>query len=394
MPNHPALPERFVNVDAARARFGPRVDRLGAFLHRGDPLADDAVEALGALGPAGWELLERALGNGIDAIADAPRALRALFAELDRVPAWVDEDDLERGGELLLRAGPLGGIVLGVRSLVLGYASPGGNKPLIFSGRLTEAAGRRLQETSRFVQATITPGGLRRGRAGFAITVKVRLMHAKVRRMILASGRWDEARWGLPINQHDMLGTSLLFSLVVVDGLRMLGLAPSADEVARYFGLFRYSAHLIGLEPDLLPTGEHDARRWAELIAATQGPPDEDARALTHALMHAGERDAKDANERAIAARRTRLGHAFARALLDPPIADGLGLPNEPLRHAVPLVRELVARSEALGRRVPSMRRRAIGRGAAYWQRVLDRGLFDASDAFRLPERLAPHIGQ
>jgi hypothetical protein len=45
-----------------------------------------------------------------------------------------------RGGEVLLRHGFFGGIVLGFRCLVAGYCSPAGNKPLAFSGRLREAA--------------------------------------------------------------------------------------------------------------------------------------------------------------------------------------------------------------------------------------------------------------
>src|SRR5262249_51979302 len=175
-------------------------------------------------------MLEAALDRGIGAVPDAPEALRALFAELDRVPAWVDWPTLDAGGELLMRAGPFGGMVLGAGSLVLGYASPGGNKPLVFSGRLTEQAPRRLDETSRFVQAVCRPGGMQRSGDGFKITVKVRLMHAEVRRMILRSGRWDDARWGAPLNQHDMAATTLLFSLVVLEGLRSLGLVIGREE--------------------------------------------------------------------------------------------------------------------------------------------------------------------
>jgi hypothetical protein len=37
---------------------------------------------------------------------------------------------------VFLRPGLLGGLVLGLRSLVYGYAAPAGNKPLVFSGRL------------------------------------------------------------------------------------------------------------------------------------------------------------------------------------------------------------------------------------------------------------------
>jgi hypothetical protein len=53
--------------------------------------------------------------------------------------------------------------------------------------------------------------------------VKVRLMHAQVRRMLMKSERWKSAQWGLPITQHDMARTTLLFSLSVLEGLRAFG---------------------------------------------------------------------------------------------------------------------------------------------------------------------------
>ncbi len=248
------IPTRFSNLDASRARFGDRVDRLAPYFFRVDPLADAAVEALAKEAPGrAWALLDEALARGAGAASGAPEAVRALLAEAERVPPWVDWDALDQGGELLMRAGPFGGMVLGACSLVLGYASPAGNKPLVMSGRLTEQAARRLNETSRFVQAVCRPGGMRPGGDGFGITVKVRLVHAQVRRMILRSGRWDEARWGAPLNQHDMSATTLLFSLVVLDGLRTLGLEIAPGESERYMQLWRYVGWVIGSDRDLTP---------------------------------------------------------------------------------------------------------------------------------------------
>src|SRR5205823_697063 len=137
--------------------------------------------------------LEEMLAGGAAAAPSAPPALRDFFAETARVPAWVDWTTIDHAGAVLHRAGVLGGLVLGAMSLPLGYASPGGNKPLVFSGRLTEQAPRRLNETSRFVQAVCLPRGMRPGADGLKITLKVRIMHAHVRRMLLRSGKWDEA---------------------------------------------------------------------------------------------------------------------------------------------------------------------------------------------------------
>ena len=214
------FPSRFTHLTAARGRFGDRVDRLGAYLSRVDPLADAVAEAIEALPPgAGWEMVRTMPLAGSAAVPGAPEAMREFFAAVEHVPVWVDWGIDRFGGDALLRAGPVGGLVLGLKSLVMAYTSPAGNKPLVFSGRMTEQASRRLNETARFVRATILPGGMRPRAPGWQLTLQVRLIHAHVRRMILATGRWDAAAWGAPINQHDEAGTSLLFSNVVLDGI-------------------------------------------------------------------------------------------------------------------------------------------------------------------------------
>jgi hypothetical protein len=384
------MPARFVNLAAARARFGDRVDRLAPYFHRVDDLADRAVEAM-AERPVGegWAMLNHALDRGVGAVDGAPEALRALFAEVDRVPPWVDWEALDRGGELLMRAGPFGGMVLGAKSLVHGYLSPGGNKPLVFSGRLTEQASRRLNETSRFVQAVCRPGGMRRSGDGFKITVKVRLMHAQVRRMILRSGRWDEATWGAPINQHDMSATTLLFSLSVLEGLRMLGLQIAADESERYIQLWRYVGQLIGGDRDLVPASELEAWQLAELIAATQGPPDDDSRALVKAMLEAPMNEARSPEARRRARLQTRLGQGLVRGFFGDEVADALGVPRTPWRHSVRIFRRLNLAAEQVRARVPAAHRAAVEVGQRYWDRVVEIGLAGATAEFRMPDRIA-----
>jgi hypothetical protein len=384
------IPSRFTDLDAARARFGDRVDRLAPYLLHVDPLADAAAEALGAL-PAGrrWPLLDEALASGVATVSDAPAALRDLFAEVDRVPPWVDWAALDQGGTLLMRAGMLGGFVLGARSIVLGYASPGGNKPLVFSGRLKEQAARRLNETSRFVQAVCRLGGMRRSADGFKITLKVRLMHAEVRRMIRRSGRWDEARWGAPINQLDMAWTTLLFSVVVLDGLRLLGFDVGNEEAERYQQLWRYVARVIGCDPELTPASVLEARQLGELITATQGAPDDDSRALTRALIHSALDVAKTPAEHQRARVTAEIGKTMVRALLGDGMADALAVPESPWRHTVPLLRGVNAAAERVRRRVPAAHQAAIARGNRYWDRVVEIGLQGATAEFRPPERLA-----
>lgn len=383
-------PTRYTNLAEARRVHGARVDRLAPFLMRVDPLADAVVESIEALGPArGWKLLERALSHGISAVDDAPAAFRALFAELDAVPPWVDDPTLDRGGALLMRAGVLGGMCLGAQSLVVGYASPGGNKPLVFSGRLKESASRRLNETARFVQAVCRPGGMRRFSDGFQITVKVRLMHAQVRRMLLRSGRWESAKWGEPINQHDMAGTTLLFSLSVLEGLRLFGVKISHSEAESYMQLWRYVGRVIGVDPEILPTSQFDAWKLARLIECTMGEPDDDSRELVRALFEHPLNMAKSDVSRALAEKQVVFGYGIARGLIGDELSDKLAIPRNAFRYAVPTLRAIVTAAENVRIRSAWADRTAYATGVKYWDKVVAIGLAGATAEFRLPERLA-----
>lgn len=226
---------------------------------------------------------------------------------------------------------------------------------------------------------------MRVGASGWAITVRVRLMHAKVRALISQTGRWQPEAWGLPINQHDMLATNLLFSSVFVDGLRILGLAVSNQDAADYMHLWRYIGWVMGVEPALLPADWHDATRLEAVIQATQRPPDDDSRALVDALIQAPLRAAKDPRTRRIAQLRVAVTSQVSRILLGDPLADQLALPRSPVVSAT--LRRLIRHTARVGRHVPGQWRRLVGE--RYWQVVINEGLGGAPARFDLPSRLA-----
>jgi hypothetical protein len=381
------FPARFVKLDEARARFGDRVDRLGAFLTRVDPLADAVVADIDSM-KGGFKLFERIAREGIARAPQAPDSFHAFFEAVERTPLWVDWSVVDGGGEVLLRAGLLGGLVLALKSLVLGYTSPGGNKPLVWSGRLKEQAAGRLNETAKFVHATITPGAMRPHRQGWEITLKVRLMHAHVRRMILKTGRWNDD-WGAPINQHDMLGTSLLFSVAVLQGLRTLGVRIPAGAADAYMQLWRFSGWLIGMEPELLVATEAEGERVVEVIAATQADPDEDSHSLTRALLDAPVRLATTPREIERAKRLRQFSSAMCRELIGDARADALGVPGNTWRFSLPIMRRLVSSVELVRERVPFGDVPAVWAGTRYWDRVAALGFAGATTEFPLPQKLS-----
>lgn len=380
----PQAPARVHNLAAARAQFGDLVDRLLPALHRGDPLADAAVEFL-ADRADGRQLVEAAL----DDPSRAPDPLAAMLESVAGLPDWADCSRIDRACHLFLRAGVVGGFVLGLRSLIHGYAAPAGNKPLAFSGQLRERAPRRLAETARFVAAVCEPGGLLPGGEGRKIALKVRLMHAQVRRLLLRGGRWNGAAWSLPINQHDMLATSLLFSHIFLDGLRLLGQHLGPGEADDYIHLWRFAGWILGVETELLPDCEHDAREIAECIYLTQGPPDADSRALTAALLHSPMQVAGTPLTRRLAAARVRLSHGLCRHLVGNDLADALGVPAAGDAFSVPILVDLLAALDRVRQASPRAEQAAERLGRRYWQAVVDIGLGGAAATFSMPERLA-----
>jgi hypothetical protein len=379
----PQLPARVHNLPAARAQFGDLVDRLLPALHRGDPLADAAVEFLADRPDAG-----RLVDAALDEPQAAPDPLAAMLVPVAGIPEWADCSRVDRACHLFLRAGVVGGFVLGLRSLVHGYAAPAGNKPLAFSGQLRERAPRRLAETARFVAAVCEPGGLLPGGEGRKIALKVRLMHAQVRRLLLRSGRWNDAAWALPINQHDMIGTNLLFSHIFLDGLRLLGLHVGPEEADDYIHLWKFAGWLLGVETELLPDREHGARELAECIYLTQGPPDADSRALTAALLHSPVQVAATPMQRRLAAARVRLSHALCRHLIGNDLADALGVPQAD-SFAVPLLVDLLGGLDRVRQVYPPAEAAAERFGRRYWQFVIDVGLGGGPATFSMPDRLS-----
>ena len=359
-------PTRFVNAPAARARFGPLVDQLAGALTRSDPLGDEAMRALRR---DGWATLAPALRGERHG---AP-AVRELLESVDRPLGPSDRLRHHRASDLFFRTGPIGGMVLGARSLVAGYCSPAGNKPLVRTGALERDGDRRLAETGRFVTEVHRRGGLEPGAAGWQLCVRVRLMHAQVRLLLLDRGDWDHDAWGHPLNQHDLLATSLLFSVVWVDGVRRFGFRISAREAEDHLHLWRHASHILGVEHGLLPEDVREAHDRFEVIRATQELPDDDARRLVQALLQP--KQARVAPE--------GLPEGLCRALIEPELADALRLPHTPWRHAPTVLRSLVVGPlERLRPRSRRLERRLVRGGQDYWERVIALGLAGGSARF------------
>ena len=212
---------------------------------------------------AGRALLERAIAEGADALPDAPASLRALFADLDHDPPWVDHALVARGAKAFRRYGVAMFRFAGAITLE-GYAESSVAKPLALTGVYAgSSTRRRFLETVAFWIAVAEPGALARGGAGRASALRVRVMHVFVRKKLLAHPAWDLAAWGVPISQGDALLTLMGGSFAPGLGLGLLGYLPSRGDILAMNHFWRYVGHLMGVRPRWFPETFREAAQLA-----------------------------------------------------------------------------------------------------------------------------------
>ncbi|MFB1296473.1 oxygenase MpaB family protein [Mycobacterium sp. pW049] len=283
MLEHTSVP----NADVAARRYGQLGRDWIAGTGIGDHLADAVVADFSTLPPgAGMAMFRDAVSQGIDAVDRAPASLRALFAEVDTEPNWLDHDRLDRAAGHLVRHMASYGIVLGAASLTAGAMNRTAGMPLVMTGRYTSQAAIRSLKVGSWMETILTPGGLRRGGAGFATTLRVRLIHAFVRRHLRDSGEWDAAAWGAPIPQSFMAFTIAEFGHVALAAMHRLGVRYTDDELDDIYHFWRYVGFLNGVGPELNPTNEADHIRIEELYLLTAADPDDGDRDFVRALTH------------------------------------------------------------------------------------------------------------
>lgn len=300
-------------------------------MQMGDKLADAVVQMYKDL-PSGQgrKMLDLALEQGIEAVDNPPQPLLDLFAQVDDVPIWLDPDKLKLACDVSRRVGPWGELVLRNLALMGGYLGGAAAKPLVFTGQLDRMTPRRLAETGKFYLDVTTTGGLERFADGFKSAVRVRMMHAQVRRMLLDSGKWNHG-WGHPLNQWDSMATILEFSSIYLTGLRAIGFLFTRREREAVIHLWRYIGYLMGVEERILPANEVDSMRALYHVMATVCEPDADSVALGQSLAKAPptlDGDGWLLQRFGNLEQKLRVG--YTRYMLGDKAGDQLGLPNRP----------------------------------------------------------------
>ncbi len=294
----------------------------------GDPLADTMIEDLESLGK---EESERLIRLGMhdhegDALHGAPASVREFFSHCVEPPDWLDLPSLLPGCQMFWRNGRLvlAGMVGGV--LVEGF-STNIAKSFFLTGRLRDQGVRRLQQNNRHMLEIFMPGGMEAHADGWTHSVRVRLVHAKIRKLLAESAEWDVAELGTPLSAAHVGFAMAAFSARLLKHLKSLGGSFSEEERRSFMAVWRYSGYLMGVPETILYRDEEEALEIFRIGLLCEPPPSLESIVLATSLINSAPLIAgiDDDDER-----RNLSGYVaqISRALIGNELADALRYPK------------------------------------------------------------------
>jgi len=265
----------------------PDSTQLDELRRLGDPLIDPLVaEFFGNDRAAEGKLIGQLFSD--PKLPDHPFVKKYLAA----LPPVTFEDParIERGQAVFALFGPEVLLSLGSCALPLAYAAGKGVQVVYRARKLKEDPIRRLCDTAQMVINVMEPGELAEGGIGWVSARKTRLIHALIRHHISADPDpkhpWP-AELGVPINQEDLTGTLLTFSIAVVQCLRKIGAKLSEEQANDYVYAWMEIAKLLGLDRATLPRNEGEGMELALRIGERQIEGTKEGKELNDQLLKA-----------------------------------------------------------------------------------------------------------
>lgn len=215
----------------------------------------------------------------------APQSLVDVLAEIRSIAADFQDDETQIGVKFFDKYASDVLMLLGLLSLPYCYAAAKGAEVLVRSERILNEPERRLSETAQFVFEVMAKNAFSPKGRGIVSILKVRLMHATVRWYINNSADWNTEEYGHPINQEDMAGTNLSFSLMVIRGLRRFGKLVKAEDAFGYIKYWNGIGRMLGVVPELLPKDSKEAFVLEKKIRERHFKESEAGKKLTESLF-------------------------------------------------------------------------------------------------------------
>ncbi len=350
----------------------------------GDPLADAAMEALADFSQGqSHRLIEAGMNGDEETMREAPEALRVFFRELDNPPPFeFDPQKAAVGTRVFYKYADLFLVGLLLES-IFADITKGQSKVLYTTGRMVGNLRRVKQNTRHLLEITL-PGGMDRYGDGWKLTVRIRMIHAQVRKMLLDSGEWDVPDEGLPLHMGHMALGATAFSATQLQSARKLGVPLTEEESAGFMHIWHYVTWLLGVPEELLFATEKEANYKRKIAHMCEEPPGEMATEVAHGYISAVP-DMIGITEPAKRKRLMSTLYRTSRALMGNELADMLEFPKQSTFGALALVRTQRRAKILYSKIVPG----ASSHEFNNFSELLQRSVYDHSGInYRMPDAI------
>ena len=315
--------------EKARAVNPEMASNYVAHTHIGDPLADAMVADLADLEhEEAGRLVETAMNDpGGGSLGDAPASLREFFSEVERRPDWLDYQDFGPSIRMFHRNSYTAFVAILAAVLIEGYTTNIA-KSFALTGRTRDKGLRRLGQNSRHVVEVFVPGGMERDGDGWKLSVRIRIVHAWVRRMLWASDDWDEEAWGTPICAAHTGFALCAFSARLLHHMKRLGADCNDEELKSFMDMWRYAGYLIGIPETIMYKDHDDAVKLFDIGLMCEPPPSLESVIVAHSLLNQAPLLARTASDPASRRKEARYVYRLSGALIDKELAKALNYPN------------------------------------------------------------------
>ncbi len=353
----------------------------------GDPEADALVNAIATADQEQQaEFIRAGMDEDEEALRAAAQEVREFFDRIGKPPEWFDPGVVYAGcrkfhaySDLFLTAFVTDIIVRGFTTLI--------SQSFFITGRLTDRGVRRLRQNIRHLLEIMLPGGLDRHGEGWKLSVRLRLVHARVRQQLLASEDWDQEAHGMPLSAAHIALASCNFSGMMLWAAGRIGARLNDEERDSFMQIWRYTAWLMGVPDALLFRDEDEAREIFRVGYICEPPFGAEAIAMANSVINSAPLviGIEDRDERRAL---LSYGYRLSRAFLGDEIADQLMFPKSRTTGALVYLRLRRRIQEAI-EALRGPRQRAKGLRPQNFMTMLDISVLDEEGiSYRLPDEL------
>ena len=121
---------------------------------------------------------------------------------------------------------------------------------------------------------------------GWKLSVRIRIIHARLRALLANSEEWNAAAWGVPISAAHLGFAVSSFSARLLMHMKKLGADYSEEEHASFMAVWRYSGHLMGIPETILFEDSDEALKLYDVGILCEPSTEIESIVMAHSLVN------------------------------------------------------------------------------------------------------------